>query len=628
MEKFNLHYIDTNDDFRKVISAVQSHAQFGFDLEASDLDPFTGVLLLVQLFTGTDVYVINCGKVKSELIEYTFKLINESKKLLIGHNIKFDMRYIDVKYGVMPLYVYDTQEAETLQKAGLIGSYHKLSKLLDKYLGVKVGKDIRETFIGKTDFEFTREQIEYAATDVCYLFDLKNALDVEIKNSHQINTMELESRLLPPVVSIENNGILIDTESWEEGLKDSQKIIQERKIHFLSFVADNFTRVSKKPKNALEAFKHFAIRIPTTIKGKKELEEIIVYDEIVSKVLDNVNFNSTKQMSRLAGVFGIPEKSTNKKVIKKYPNNEFVKRLLSYREYLKDDTTYGDSFLSKINPITGRIHADFNPLGTRTGRFSSSKPNLQNIKRGNVYRERFIAPEGSLLATADYSQIELRVAAVLSHETAMIDAFNAGEDLHRLTAATIFAKDPKDVLDKERDVGKTLNFAVVYGTSVKGLYYNFEIPMDDGEIYLDRFFSKYRNLAYFINESGKRIIELGFSSTANGRRRFFTVPNNLSNRDIKKIFAIKREGVNHIVQGTSGDMIKMAICNIYYDNPFGKNLKLVNTVHDEVVVEFVEGILDEAVEFINKSMVSAGDYFLKNVVETKCGIKVNTHWSK
>lgn len=627
MDSFSLSYIDTDEKFKKVILAVQKNAQFGFDLEASSLDPFTGVLLLAQLFTGSEVFVINCGKVSERLMVYLFQLINDSNKLLIGHNVKFDMRYIHAKYGVMPLYVYDTQEAETVYQAGLVGPFHKLSDLLNKYLGVAVDKDIRDEFIDKTDFEFTAEQIEYAATDVCYLFELKDILDKRVVEKKQVNTMELESRLLPAVADMENNGIGIDRPALVEGIKEAKTVVKERKLYFLNYVAENFDRVSKNPSNALEAYQDFAIPLPTTIKGKKELEEMTVYDEIVSHVLETVNFNSSWQMIRLANCFGISGKSTVADVLKKYPDNEFAVRLLSYREYLKDISTYGESLLNAINPVTKRIHAEFNPLRAATGRFSSYGPNMQNIKRGNVYRERFISAPGFLMATADYSQIELRVAAILSGETEMIRAFNNGEDLHLLTAAAIFDKDPKDVTDEERSTGKTLNFSVVYGTTARGLYFNFGIPEEDGRIYLERFFSRYPKLAYFINATGKVILERGYSSTANGRRRFFTLPRTYSKRDMRKVFAIKREGVNHIVQGTSADMMKMAICNIYYDNPFGSDLKLVNTVHDEVVIEFREG-LTGAVEFINDSMVKAGDYFLKGVVETKVGIKVKTHWSK
>lgn len=628
MENYNLHYVDNDDKLNTLVKAVQQNGQFGFDVEASSLDPITGTLLLIQLFTGREVFVINCGKVKKPVITYIFELINSSQKLLVGHNIKFDMRYIHINYGVMPLYVYDTQEAEVLQKAGLIGPYHKLSKLLKKYLGVTVDKDVRETFIDKTDFEFTPEQIEYAAEDVCYLLLLKEELDKKIQDSKQVNTMNLESRVLPAVAEMENNGFPINVSSWMEGVRDAQKTIEERRLVFFNYVAENFGQVSVNPENAVKAFEDFSIPIPNTKIGRKTLEEIVVYDEIVAKVMDTINFNSTKQMKRLLNAFGVHEDTTNKRVIKKYPDNEFIKRLLSYREFLKDDTTYGESFIDKVNPETGRIHADFNPTRAATGRFGCTKPNLQNIKKDSSYRERFECEEGWLLATADYSQIELREAAKLSNETVMIDAFNRGDDLHTLTAAAIFDKDPKDVTEKERNTGKTLNFAVIYGTSVAGLFYNFDIPEEQGKVYLDRFFDKYKNLAYFIRQSGKLILEKGYSSTANGRRRFFTVPITFTKRDIRKMFAIKREGVNHIVQGTCADMLKMAICNIYYDNPYGKDLKLVNTVHDEVVVEFRDYLKEEARTFINQSMVKAGDYFLRNIVETKVDIKISRRWSK
>jgi DNA polymerase I-like protein with 3'-5' exonuclease and polymerase domains len=283
--------------------------------------------------------------------------------------------------------------------------------------------------------------------------------------------------------------------------------------------------------------------------------------------------------------------------------------------------------------MSGRIHGSFDQQGTATGRFSSSDPNLQNIKADEEYRACFIARPNYKFFTADYSQIELRILAEVSREPLMIEAFQNGEDLHRLTASIIFDKSLKSVTPAERGRAKNVNFAVVYGTTEYGLRYNFGWPLEVGREYLDKYFKRYKTLKNFIDVVGREVIARKYSTTQLGRRRYFTLPQKLTKYDIRLINKVKRQGINHIIQGGSADMIKMFLCNLFYDNPFDDDIyhpelfRTLITVHDEVDGEFHEDIADDAEEFIKASMKSASEYFLKDV-PVDYHVEIDTCWRK
>jgi DNA polymerase-1 len=335
-------------------------------------------------------------------------------------------------------------------------------------------------------------------------------------------------------------------------------------------------------------------------------------------------------MQRVMNLMGIPVTSTDSKYLKRdFRSFEFAMRLVEYRHWLKMISSFGENFYDEINPVTKKIHSTFDQLATRTGRFASSKPNLQNVKRGADYRNSFIASPGYKMATADYSQIELRVAAELSKEENMLSAFREGRDLHAETAIYAFALDIgiEDLDIEIRTKGKSLNFAIIYGTSAKGIAYNFEIPHKEGLLILERHRELYPDLHNFIDVSREKILVTGHSVTSFGRRRYFTVPNTFNRYNMKEKFKIYKEGFNHMIQGGSADMLKIAMVKIYEGNPFGELLRALMSIHDEIVYEIHDSILEEGEEFIRHEMISAGEMFIKSV-PVEVGIKVAPYWEK
>ena len=282
------------------------------------------------------------------------------------------------------------------------------------------------------------------------------------------------------------------------------------------------------------------------------------------------------------------------------------------------------------------MHTNYSQAVAATGRLSSNEPNLQNIPIRNVegrrIRNAFTASsENHILISADYSQIELMAMAEISGEPVMLQAFEDGRDLHTLTASIIFGVPFEEVIDDQRRVGKTINFAVIYGTTEYGLRRNFGWPLEQGLEYLERYFARYATMAQFIDLAGSEILRRKSSTTLLGRKRFFTLEKSMNYRDWKvraKLSKIKRQGINHIVQGSCADIMKLALVLMYYENPFGYEFfHTLLTVHDEVVVEYKEEIKDDAHEFIMGKMYQAAEHFLKKV-PIKVDYKIDTSWRK
>jgi len=298
-----------------------------------------------------------------------------------------------------------------------------------------------------------------------------------------------------------------------------------------------------------------------------------------------------------------------------FKNYREVECLLKIREQEKLASTYGENFFDNISPITSRIHTEFLNNGAATGRFSSNSPNLQNIPRNSAYRNCFIAEKGWSIITCDYGQAEFRLAGAVSGEDKIIEAYLAGKDMHAATAALVYNKDIHDVTKKERNFGKTINFAVLYGTTAYGLQYNLNIPLAEAQRIVDAFYTGYPKYAKFKEFVENKIMELGYSVTPMGRRRYMSEkPMFMQSWEYNKWIARqKRELVNHIIQGGSADSVKLSLYNIYNENPFGDKLRILLQEHDEIVSEAHDSIAKDAEQFIVDTMKKSFQPFLGNI---------------
>jgi DNA polymerase-1 len=353
-------------------------------------------------------------------------------------------------------------------------------------------------------------------------------------------------------------------------------------------------------------------------------------EEIYRLVGERFNVNSPKQLQViLFDKLGLPRGrktkegySTDVEVLTNLArSHEVPARILTYRSFAKLRSTYVDALPLLIHPETGRVHTSYNQTVTATGRLSSSNPNLQNIPiktmEGKRIRQAFIAPEGYELISADYSQIELRIMAHLSGDEFLINAFQAGEDIHRQTAAGIFAVFPEMVNDEMRRQAKVINFGIMYGMSPFGLSRELGITQKLAKIYIEEYFRKFKGVRRFIDNVLEDAREKGFVATLLNRKRY--IPEIKSGNAPVRQFA-ERMAINTPIQGTAADLIKVAMINVYKKiKEKGFSTEMIMQVHDELVFEAPSEEKEEVMELIRKEMEGVITLSVPLTVDIKAG---------
>lgn len=364
---------------------------------------------------------------------------------------------------------------------------------------------------------------------------------------------------------------------------------------------------------------------------KSKLSDI--EQDIYSKVGHQFNLNSPKQLQVI--LFEELKLPAGKKTKTGYSTDEGTLRelfeihpiiplLLEYRTLFKLVSTYIDS-LPKYADSDSRIHSTFHVEGAATGRLSSSDPNLQNIpvkgEMGGEIRKAFIAPKGKILLAADYSQIELRIMAHLSQDPALMAAFKSGEDIHTATASKIF-KVPMDKVNKQqRMVGKTMNFATLYGQGAHALAQQLNVSFAEARDYIDQYFDQFPKIKVWMNNTLEEAREKGYVETINGRKRFF--PELQAQNHMMRSFG-ERAAINHPVQGTAADMIKKAMIEIDKRLEGQKDCILILQIHDELLFECEKDSVKKIASMVKEEMENA----LKLNVPVLVDLKVGPNWGE
>ena len=354
-----------------------------------------------------------------------------------------------------------------------------------------------------------------------------------------------------------------------------------------------------------------------------------VHDEIVALAGEEFTIGSPQQLAEvLFGRLGLqPGKrgktgySTDARVLRGLRGQHAVVPLIEeWRELTKLLNTYLEPLPEYIDHGSGRVHSTFNQLVTATGRLSSNNPNLQNIPvrtdLGSEIRACFVAEEGHKLVVADYSQIELRLMALLSQEPALIDAYRRGEDVHRVTAAAVAGIPVGEVTKRQRERAKATNFGIMYGLSAYGLSEQVEIPVDEAQAFIDAYFARYPRVQEFRVRVIAQATQDGFVTTLFGRRR--AVPE-LRSGNYRLRSLGERLAVNTILQGTAADIIKVAMVTVGRELERRKlGSRLVLQVHDELVLECPEAEVDEAATLLHDAMCAA--YEMDPPLEAEVGV--------
>ncbi|WP_424409763.1 DNA polymerase I [Pasteurella sp. PK-2025] len=503
----------------------------------------------------------------------------------VGQNIKYDLsilaRYdIDVK-GI----AYDTMLLSyVLDSTGR----HNMDDLAKRYLGHQTISF--EDIAGKGKGQLTFNQIpleqaaEYAAEDADITMKLQQVLWPKISEHPTLvalyQTMELP--LLSVLSRIERHGVLIDCDAL---------FAQSHEIS---------ARLTQLEQQAYElAGQRF------NLASTKQLQEIL-FEKLGLPIL--------KKTPK-----GAP--STNEEVLEELAYDHALPKLLvEHRGLSKLKSTYTDKLPQMVNPQTGRVHTSYHQAVTATGRLSSSDPNLQNIpirnEEGRRIRQAFIPREGFTMVAADYSQIELRIMAHLSQDAGLINAFQAGKDIHRATAAEIFALPLDQVSSEQRRRAKAINFGLIYGMSAFGLSRQLGIPRPEAQQYIDLYFQRYPGVQQFMHDIRETAKSQGYVSTLFDRRLY--LPDIQSSNAIRRK-AAERVAINAPMQGTAADIIKRAMIELdrqIADNP---DIQMIMQVHDELVFEVRADKVAEFSQLIKHTMENAAKLAVPLIVDVGVG---------
>jgi DNA polymerase I-like protein with 3'-5' exonuclease and polymerase domains len=352
-------------------------------------------------------------------------------------------------------------------------------------------------------------------------------------------------------------------------------------------------------------------------------------------VRDAINLNSPKQLKEAFGNIGVKLEATNEREIG-IINHPAAKELMNYRRLQKIMSSYGETFLGEIHPFTGRIHPDWQQIGTATGRFSCKSPNLQQMP--DEFRQ-CVSLQDHVAVVADYSQIELRILAEYSGDAKFMEAFLSGEDLHKATAAAMFSVPTEDITKEQRFIAKTINFGLAYGMGPNKLMdiLNQE-SMKEGkgakfqirqvQAIMNRYKNTYRDVIAWLHQAGELAYRNGYSETMLGRKRYFTRPDMTSPNYLQEIASIKRQGANAPIQGTNADITKIAMVNLHNDlEDYNFRAKIILQVHDEIVVLAHKRHAVAVKEMVVESMLKSASGVLKKV-PVKVDAYISDIWKK
>jgi len=561
--------------FPEIAAAITTEGSVALDIETfgqgkkAGLNPWRGDIRLLTLrVVGGTPWLIDLQATGYDLGELGQAL--ESVEI-IAHNAKFDLLWLAVKCDVHPKRVFCTLTAARLLSAGTKPG-NNLDQCLERFLGIAPTSDQSCSDWG--GMLLTDDQLTYAARDVMHLHDLAARLDAELGGADLDTVKSLEMELCPVVVAMEEAGIAMDVEKLQSIHDSARELVRVK--------SDELRALLNSP---------------------------------------SLNPGSPDQMKTALSRAGIELPNTNEETLKAADDGMIIPAILALRGAEKS-AQQAESLLDCIES-DGRIHGRFEPTGTDTGRFSGKSPNLQNIARGEL-RECFVAQGGHVLIVADYSQIELRAAAAIAGETKMIEAYRRGDDLHKLTAATVLSKPLEEVTKEDRQLSKAVNFGLLFGQGPRGLVgyaataYGVTITEDEAGGIHRAFFRAYDQLHRWHDES-RNTAETGVSEvrTVLGRRRL--IP---AEFDVWKRFTTL---VNTPVQGSCADGMKRALLLIASRLPVGA--RIISTVHDEVIVETPVAEAEVVCTIVRESMVEAmAELFPQVPIEVEAG--VCNRWSE
>ncbi|WPZ03777.1 DNA polymerase I [Blastomonas marina] len=583
--------VQTIEALERWIARARSARLVAFDTETSSLDAMRADLVGVSLATGpneacyiplahggSDMFDEKPEQVPiDEAIALLKPLLEDDAVLKIAHNGKYDLNVL-ARHDIHVTPLDDTMVISFDLDAGRasegIGGGHGMDELAQRHLGHECIPYKQVCGTGKKAIPFGEVALdkatEYAAEDADVTWRLHHLLKPRLSEEGGTRIYERVDRpLIPVVAAMEREGIRVDRERLAELSKSFAETVAglEKEIHRL-------------------AGGEFTVGSP--------------------KQLGDVLFDKLGHKGGRKGKSG--QYSTDQTILERLSNEgaEIADKVLEWRQLTKLKSTYTDALQEAINPDTGRVHTSYSLVGAQTGRLSSTDPNLQNIpirtEIGRQIRRAFVPEKGNVILAADYSQIELRLAAHMADVAPLKEAFRAGEDIHNRTAEEMFGNVDRD----NRAKAKTINFAILYGISRWGLAGRLKIEADEAQALIDTYFARFPGIQKFIVRTLESVRENGYSETLFGRKTWFP---RINAKNPNERAGSERAAVNAPIQGTSADIIKRAMVRMV---PALREAGLHDTrmllqVHDELVFECPEAQAEEAGKVIARVMSSAAE---------------------
>lgn len=539
-------------------------------------DVFSGNLSgLVLVFQQKGFYVTG------EALPPALRFFADEKREVIGHDLKQFLKAVKKMAGItVKNKLFDCMIASYLLNPG--NRAHGIADVILKVLG-------KELPVGSGQESLFGVDARMVAYELFLLSEAAIDLKKELVKADNLGLLEtLEMPLVGVLATMELNGVMVDLPLLKKLSIDLQKEVARLTKTIYHEAGEEFN-ISSPLQLREVLFERMDIPTVGIKKGKTGLS------------------TSADELEKLRG------------------QHPIIDTILSYRELTKLQNTYVDVLPTLINKTTGRIHSSFNQAVTATGRLSSSDPNLQNIPirtdLGRKIRRAFIAPDKKLLVSADYSQIELRIVASLAQDKKMMEIFEKGEDIHRATAAAIHGVPLEQVTKEMRRSAKEVNFGVLYGMGAHGLSWRAEIPHHEAQAFIDKYFREFSGVKKYIDGTLAFTKKEGYCETLFGRRRYLPELNS-TNYQLRS--AAERMAINHPVQGTAADIMKMAMIAVEkaIEELANPEIKMILQVHDELVVEVPEKFVAK----ISKILKDVMENVVKLRVPVTVEVGANKSW--
>ena len=603
--------IDTPELLDEWIAECFAAGTIGFDTETDSLDPVQANLVGICLASrpGRAAYIPldhkagetlldSHGPIKQlpfdETLEKLKPLLTDPSILKVGQNMKYDWQVM-ASYGIAVAPFDDTMLLSYAQDAGKGG--HGMDELAEKWLAHKpiAFKDVAGTGKSRVTFDYVAidRATEYAAEDADVTLRLHGVLKPRLVARQVVRVYEtLERPMVPVLARMERRGIAVD-----------KAALSKLSVEFAQTIARLEDEIADT------AGMSFNVGSP------KQLGEVL---------FEHLKLPGGKKTK--SGTWATPA-TTLEELAAEHPLPRLV---IEHRQLTKLKGTYTDALQHAINPETGRVHTSFSLAATTTGRLSSSDPNLQNIpirtEIGRSIRRAFVAPEGTKLVSADYSQIELRILAHMADIPQLREAFAEGRDIHASTAAEMFDVDVDNVDPDLRRKAKTINFGIIYGISAFGLAARLGIPRGEAQDYIGRYFARFPGIRDYIEETKEAARRQGYVTTLFGRRCHY--PNINSKNPNERAFN-ERAAINAPIQGTAADIIRRAM--IRMDDALegeGVKARMLLQVHDELVFEAEEAEVDRTIAVVRSVMEGAAGPVLELAVPLEVDANAAANWQE